>query len=48
MQFAFDNCYSSMYLLPYFEKLQKEIDDLGYDLLDYTKQAHMPYLNAVM
>jgi len=30
------------------QRLQKEIDGQGDDLLDYAKQAHMPYLNGAI
>jgi hypothetical protein len=31
-----------------YKRLQAEVDELGDDILDCTKQAHMPYLNASM
>ncbi|KAF8802455.1 cytochrome P450 [Phlegmacium glaucopus] len=31
-----------------FKRLQAEVDELGEDLMDYAKQAHLPYLNACL
>ncbi|KAF8640255.1 hypothetical protein AX16_010150 [Volvariella volvacea WC 439] len=31
-----------------YKRLQAEVDSLGEDIMDYAKQAHMPYLNAVI
>lgn len=31
-----------------YKRLQAEVDQLGNDVLDTTKHAHMPYLNAAM
>lgn len=31
-----------------YKRLQAEIDELGDDLYDFTKQAHLPYLNAAL
>jgi cytochrome P450 len=31
-----------------YKRLQAEIDELGDDILDGTKLAHLPYLNASM
>ncbi|KAG6907707.1 hypothetical protein DXG01_007725 [Tephrocybe rancida] len=31
-----------------YKRLQAEIDSLGDDLMDYARQAHLPYLNATL
>jgi hypothetical protein len=31
-----------------YKRLQAEIDDLGDNVVDYSTQVHLPYLNAVM
>ena len=31
-----------------YKRLQAEIDELGEDVMDYTKQSHLTYLNAAM
>jgi cytochrome P450 len=31
-----------------YKRLQAEIDELGEDVMDYAKQAHLSYLNATL
>ena len=31
-----------------YKRLQAEVDELGDNIVDYAKQANLPYLNAVL